>query len=62
MDVGDSVRAPREDSALLCNKSSHLLFVIFHLGIPIDLPLTLNTPSVWLTSHWSRILIPWYWY
>uniref|UniRef100_M1D8T1 Integrase core domain containing protein n=1 Tax=Solanum tuberosum TaxID=4113 RepID=M1D8T1_SOLTU len=36
VDVRDSVQAPREDSALLCNKSGHLLFVIFHLGISIN--------------------------
>ncbi|KAG5605915.1 hypothetical protein H5410_027407 [Solanum commersonii] len=62
VNVGDSVQAPSEDSTLLCNNSGHLLFVINHLGIPIDLPLTLNTPSVWLIAHWSRVLIPWYWY
>ncbi|KAG5610354.1 hypothetical protein H5410_021635 [Solanum commersonii] len=52
VDVRDSVQAPHEDSALLCNKSGHILFVIFHLGIPINLPLALNTPSVWLADHW----------
>ena len=62
VDVRDNVQAPREDSALLCNKSGHLLLVISHLGIPINLPLALNTPSVWLASHWSRIIIPWLWY
>ncbi|KAG5594482.1 hypothetical protein H5410_035714 [Solanum commersonii] len=54
VDVGDSVQAPYEDSALLCNNSGHLLFVINHLGIPIDLPLALNTPY-W--PHHMRLLV-----
>ncbi|KAG5581283.1 hypothetical protein H5410_051910 [Solanum commersonii] len=51
VDVEDSVQAPCEDSALLCNKSGHLLFVILHLGIPINLPLDFNIPSIWLADH-----------
>ncbi|KAG5615086.1 hypothetical protein H5410_014910 [Solanum commersonii] len=58
----DSAQAPHKDSALLCNKLGHLPFVISRLGIPINLPLALNTPSVWLAGHWSRIFIPWCWY
>ncbi|KAG5611705.1 hypothetical protein H5410_022986 [Solanum commersonii] len=46
VNVRDSVQAPSEESALLCNKLGHLSFVISHLGIPINLPLALNTPSV----------------
>ncbi|KAG5580964.1 hypothetical protein H5410_051591 [Solanum commersonii] len=62
VNVGDSVQAPCEDSALLCNNLGHLLFIINHLGIPIDFPLALDTPYVCLTGHWSRVLIPWYVY
>ncbi|KAG5585448.1 hypothetical protein H5410_045882 [Solanum commersonii] len=51
VDVKNSVQAPHEDSALLCNKLGLLPFVISHIGIPINLPLALNRPSVWLAGH-----------
>ncbi|KAG5580959.1 hypothetical protein H5410_051586, partial [Solanum commersonii] len=49
VNVGDSM-ALCEDSALPCNNSGNLLFAINHLGIPIDLPLAHNTPSLVASS------------
>ncbi|KAG5599892.1 hypothetical protein H5410_031262 [Solanum commersonii] len=52
--------APSDDSALLCNKLGHLLFVIFHHGISINFSLALNTPFVWLPSHRIRVVASWH--
>ncbi|KAG5600566.1 hypothetical protein H5410_031936, partial [Solanum commersonii] len=43
VNVWNSVQAPCENSLLLCDQSSHFLFFIDHFGIPVYLPLALDT-------------------
>ncbi|KAG5580537.1 hypothetical protein H5410_051164 [Solanum commersonii] len=56
------VQAPRENSPLFCDQSGHFLFVIYHLSIPVNLPLALDTPPIWFAGYRSGSIIWWYGY
>ncbi|KAG5596526.1 hypothetical protein H5410_037758 [Solanum commersonii] len=57
VNVWNSVQAPRENSPLLCDQPGHFLFFIDHLSIPVNLPLALDTPPIWLAGYRSGNII-----
>lgn len=45
------MKSPCEESTLLIDQTKYYLLIIYHLVISIDLPLTLDTPSIWLLAN-----------
>ncbi|KAG5620830.1 hypothetical protein H5410_006048 [Solanum commersonii] len=57
VNVWNRVQAPGENFPLFCDQSGHFLFVVYHLSIPVYLPLALDTPPILLAGYWSGNII-----